>query len=72
MWKAKFDFIHIRQQHGQSVSKYYKRFVAMMDVNETLNTNIHDDQGFAAIVAREKGKDLMLCPQPRSSNLKLR
>ena len=58
MFKAKYDFIRIRQQRGQSVTDYYERFIAMKEVNESLNTNIHDDLGFTAVIAKEKGKDL--------------
>ena len=60
MWNAKRDFINLRQQKHQSVQEYYERFVALKEVNETLNTNIHDDLGFIEAIAREKGEDLAL------------
>ena len=57
MWNAKRDFINLRQQKHQSVQEYYERFVALRDVNETLNNNTHDDLGFIDAIAREKGED---------------
>jgi hypothetical protein len=58
MFKAKQDFMRIRQYDGQSVTEYYEKFLAMKEVNETLGTNIYDDLGFVEVIAREKGKDL--------------
>jgi hypothetical protein len=58
MFKAKLDFMRIRQQKGQTVNEYFERFIAMMGVNETLNTNLLDDLGFPQIIAREKKIDL--------------
>jgi hypothetical protein len=39
------------------VQEYYKRFIAMGDVNKTLGTNIHDDHGFVEVIAKENGED---------------
>jgi hypothetical protein len=50
MFKAKYDFIRIRQQKSQSVTDYYEKFNALKGVNETLNTNIHDDLGFSEVI----------------------
>jgi hypothetical protein len=58
MWSAKLDFIHIRQQPGETVSEYYDRYNQLKEVNETLGNNIHDDFGFTEVIAREKGADL--------------
>jgi hypothetical protein len=58
MFKAKYDFIRIRQQKSQSVTDYYEKFNALKGVNETLNTNIHDDLGFSEVIAKEKNVDL--------------
>ena len=55
IWKAKSDFMRIRQGKGQSVIDYYERFIALKDVNETLNTLIHEDPGYVDIIATEKG-----------------
>ena len=57
MWNAKKDFINLRKQKHQSVQEYYERFVALKEVNETLNTNVHDDLGFIDAIARENGED---------------
>ena len=57
MWNAKVDFIKLRQQKHQTVQEYFERFIAMRDVNETLGNNIHDDLGFADVIARERGEN---------------
>ena len=46
MWNAKRDFINLRQEKHQSVQEYCECFIALRDVNKTLNNNIHDDLGF--------------------------
>jgi hypothetical protein len=71
MWKAKADFVKLRQSKGQSVSKYYERFIALRDVNETLNTNIYDDLGFADVIAREQGKDLTAMTEDQKDAFKI-
>ena len=58
MWKAKSDFVKIRQGKGQSVSEYYERFKTLQEVTESLNIVVHDDLGFSEIIAREKGVDM--------------
>ena len=58
MWTMKRDFIGLRQYKGQSVHHYYEKFLSLADVNESLGNNIHDDLGFEAIIAKEKGLDL--------------
>jgi hypothetical protein len=58
MFKAKLDFIRIRQLDNQSVTEYYKKFMAMKEVNETLGNSIYDDSGLVDVIAREKGEDL--------------
>jgi hypothetical protein len=58
MWNAKRDFINLKQQRHQSVQEYYERFMALREVNETLNTNIHDDLGFVEAIARENREDV--------------
>ena len=58
MWTMKRDFIGLRQYKGQSVHHYYEKFLSLADVNESLGNNIHDDLGFEAIIAKEKGVDL--------------
>ena len=58
MWKTKSDFVKLRQHKGQSVTDYYERFVALKDVNDTLETGVHDDKGFVNVIAKEKGTDL--------------
>jgi hypothetical protein len=30
----------------------------MLEVNENLNTSVHDDLGFAEVIAREEGLDI--------------
>ena len=57
MWNAKRDFMNLQQQRHQRFQEYYERFIALKEVNETLNTNIHDDLGFINSIAREKGED---------------
>ena len=56
MWMAKSDFIKLHQQPHQSVQDYYKKFLDMMDVNDTLNNNIHQDDGLINAIAMGKGK----------------
>lgn len=34
MWLAKYDFVRLRQQKGQSVTEYRERFSGMLEVNE--------------------------------------
>ena len=60
MWNAKSDFINLYQQKNHSVKEYYERFVALKEVNQTLNTNIHDDLGFIKAIALEKHENLTL------------
>ena len=57
MWQAKVDFIKLRQQKHQSVQEYYEKFMALKEVNDTLNINVYDDPGLVDIIARIKRKD---------------
>ena len=58
MWIAKKNFMGIKQGKHQSVNEYYETFIALKDINETLNTNIHDDLGVINIIVREEGLDM--------------
>jgi hypothetical protein len=66
MSKTKKDFINLHQQKHQSMQDYYESFISLKEVNETLNTNIHNDLGFNEAIAREKDKD----PTPLSAEEK--
>ena len=57
MWNTKADFIKQHQQKHQTVQEYYKMFIAMRDMKETLGNNIHNDLGFVEVIAKENGED---------------
>jgi hypothetical protein len=57
MWNVKRDYMNLCQQKHQSVQEYYEQLMVLLDVNKTLNTNIHDDLGFIDAITRENGED---------------
>ena len=57
MWVAKNDFIKLQQGKHQSVQEYYKRFMALKEVNESLGNSILQDPGILEIVAKEHGQN---------------
>lgn len=57
IWNAKSDFIKLRQQKGQSVQEYFEWFIALKEVNDTLETNVHACTGLVDALAHEKGQD---------------
>ena len=65
MWNAKRDFMNLRQQRHQSVQEYYERFIALKEVNETLNTNIHDDLGSSMQYPVRREKTPLPLQKPR-------
>jgi hypothetical protein len=63
MWKAKSDFVKIRQAKGQTVNEYFERFIALRDVNDTLKATVYDDMGLADVIAIEQEKDFSTMTQ---------
>ena len=57
MWESINDFEKTRQGKYQSFPKYYERFCAMRDVNNSLGCSIYSHPGLIEVIAREKGEN---------------
>ena len=66
MWESINFFAKIRQGKYQSVPKYYERFCAMRDVNNSLGCSIYIHLGLIEVIASKKGEnafEIIICKE---------